>query len=181
MTWDSVSYHRTQVHSPKIERFLDAIRKTHVNGGIIVACFEPDDPAKFDDSAHRDLHGMNHYFSTFLTRPSVRAGVPELQIPVPLAPPPTFTYKGAFELEGLLTQILLCGGAYKKFDGAVEEARQISHDFVEELVEGRWLQVMVASVGPLTAWFYDVAWDAFLAIYDQQGRRFWLICITDTD
>jgi hypothetical protein len=181
MAWDSVTYDRTAVHSPKIDRFLDAIRKSHVNGGVIVACFEPDDPAEFDDSARRDLHGVDRCISSFLTRPSVRVAVPELQLPAALDPPPKFGYKGPFELEGQLTQTLLVGGAYRQFDGTVQEARQISRDFVEELVADRWLNVAVVAIGLLTEWFYDVAWDAFLIVFDQQGRRFWLICITDTD
>jgi hypothetical protein len=168
------------VNSPKIDRFIDAIRKSFVNGGIIIAGFEPDNREDFDVAARLNLVTTNKQLSTFLTRPSVRAGVPELQLPESLDPLPINHFMGRYGLEGLLIDILLDGGAYKKFDGVSEEARRIGREYVDELVGDNVRDVLAVRVELLTKWFYDVAWDHFLMIYDQQERRFWLICITET-
>ena len=182
MVWEDVRYEHVDIVWPAIDRFLDAVRQTHVNGGAVLACFVASDPQAFDQAAHRDIQGLDHLFLTFLNADSVKAAVPELQIGDISADLLRLRYTVALGMEGELTHLLLTGGAYRKFEGSEEEARTLSRDFVSAMVNGRHLSASVmSSDAPWTEWFYDVAWDTTYVIYDPQVRRFWLLCITDTD
>jgi len=182
MSWEDISYHIVEIRSAKIDRLLSTIRQSHVNGGAICACFEADDAATFQNAAFTDMRGADHPYHTFLKSPSVAEALPELKIVRPFNVIPEFKHTVALAMEGELTHVILAGGAYKCFQGSMAEARQISREFMEEIVEGRWLQQFVAiSSTPWTEWFFDIAWDRTFIVCDHVAHRFWLICITDTD
>lgn len=182
MTWEEVKYHPVEINSSKIEGFLSSIRKTHVNGGVILACFEADNPIEFDHATFHDLRGADHPFHTFLTSPNVAKTLSDLEIDPPFDPKPEFRHTVALAMEGELTHSVLVGGAYERFRGEMEDARKISRDFMEEIVQGRWLELsVVVTYTPWTNWFYDVAWDCTFIVCDRAAHRFWLLCITDTD
>jgi hypothetical protein len=178
-----VAYTVEPLDDPHLAEFLTAFGQTYVNGGVVLRSFRATNKAAFDHALRSNFRGIDLAFRTFLTRPSVVASLPELQIQLPLEQPPEFRWMSAFGVEGDLTHMLLVGGAYERFRGPVEEARALSRRFMEALFGEEFHRVGLAggSPTPWTPWFYDIAWDATFVMQDQQAKRFVLLCMTDTD
>lgn len=132
MAWKDISYHVVDVKSAKIDRLLSTIRESHVNGGAICACFEADDTAAFKDALFNDRRGADRPYDAFLRSPSVAEALPKLEIATRLGPKTQCKHTVALAMEGELSHTILVGGAYERFRGNMDEARQISRDFMEE-------------------------------------------------
>jgi len=182
MGWQDVRLRRAEITHPAIKRFLDCVSLTHVNGGAILACLAADDPTVFDHVNGLQMLGLDHSFVTFLGSPSVVSALPELKIDASRLDSLKLAYMSPLGMEGELTHLLLCGGAYRKFDGTIEEARTVTRDFVSAVVDGNYLRAMVAvSHEAWSEWFFDIAWDHTYLLCNPEARNFWLLCITDTD
>ncbi len=93
-----------------------------------------------------------------------------------------YSWQGAFEFEGALTQTLLAGGAYTRFKGTEDDARALSRNFIEAILPDGRLSASVYKIdGAWTDWYYDVAWGKTFIIYDRVGCRWSIFCATDTD
>ena len=161
MKWKDLEYRAIDIEESAVDLLLNTMRGLYINGGVIFKCFQPEDDAAFELVASTDLQGMDHIFLTFLSRRSVRKLVPELWPEEQGDQPPTFRYVSAFCMEGHLTHLLLAGGAYKEFNGTVDDARTLSRNFTEALFGDRFRSVSVATSNqPWTAWFYDIACDS---------------------
>jgi hypothetical protein len=181
--WEDVTYAVEPLDDPRLTDFLTALGQVYVNGGAVLRSFWATNGASFDHALRHHFRGLDHAFRTFLTRPSVVAALPELQIRMPLDRPPEFRWMSAFGVEGDLTHTLLVGGAYERYRGTVEQARTLSRRFLEALFGEELHRVGWAggSPTPWTPWFYDIAWDATFVLQDQRARRVVLLCVTDTD
>ena len=182
VTWDNVVFQVESIDTPPIGEFLSAFGSVYVNGGVIVRSYRMAKETHFD-------HGLQHYtkstdqiFRALLTNPSVMSALPELEIRLPLKPVPRFSLLSAFAMEGELTHLLLCGGAYQQYE-SVARARKLTRRFMESLVGEKMQNVGLAgySSTPWTTWYYNAAWDATFVLYQQKARRFVVICLTDTD
>lgn len=93
-----------------------------------------------------------------------------------------FHWISSLAMEGELATILLHGGAYKRFEGTIDEAREIGKGVVVAMLADRILNCCVAVSGKAwNSWFFDVAWDSTFIICDHPTNAYWLMCITDTD
>ncbi|MGX1927766.1 hypothetical protein [Flagellimonas sp. 2504JD4-2] len=85
-----------------------------------------------------------------------------------------------YDVPSILARTLAVGGAYKSINP--QEAWKIGVDFVENEFENRFdefncFQFVVKSA----EWFFDIAWDFSIAIFDVRKNELYLIDITDTD
>jgi hypothetical protein len=181
LSWRDVEYRLEEWCDPHIADVVSAINRTHVNGGALLRCFRPTSPA-FEDAYHRDLQGLPYMLRAFLESNSVRRLVPELAISVPIEPFPAFIAYGSYEFEGAITALLLSTGAYVSSTMNAATARSMASSFVDSLLadardQGRIFRISDA----WSEWFCDVAWDISFAVFDPVGRRWWLLCVTDTD
>jgi hypothetical protein len=181
--WEDVAYTAETLDNPHITEFLTALGQTFGNGGVVFRSFRAMNEAAFDHALRHDRRTIDQVFGAFLTRPSVVAALPELQIRLPLERPPEFRWMSAFGVEGDLTHMLLVGGAYERFRGTVEQARALSRRFMEAVFGEELHRIGWAggSPTPWTPWFCDIAWDATYVLQDQRTKRFVLLCMTDTD
>jgi hypothetical protein len=108
-------YTAETLDDPHITEFLTALGQTYGNRGVVFRSFRATNEAAFDDALRHDRRTIYQVFGAFLTRPSVVATLPELQIRLPLERPPEFRWMSAFGVEGDLTHMLLVGGAYERF------------------------------------------------------------------
>jgi hypothetical protein len=184
MPWERVSYVVEPSEGPAVSDLLAAFRGVYLDGSVLFRAFRAVDDQEFDRARRLDFRSLDQTFRTILTRPSVVAALPELQIPDPIEPPPEFRQMSAFGMEGELTALLLAGGASRRFAGTVDEARGLTRRFMESLL-GDHLGQPDWSAGcsstPWTPWFRDVAWDFTFLLLDQEARRLFLLCMTDTD
>ncbi|MBN9692008.1 MAG: hypothetical protein J0M24_17335 [Verrucomicrobia bacterium] len=178
MLWSDVHYAEQPLTDARLEAYLAALRPLYPNGRVLLRCFQPTDAAAFHSASRHDWRGRDHLLSSFLNAPSIRAFLGELQIPSPLRLPAFHCYS-AYEMEGTLTVTLLRGGAYQMFPGTEDKARRLSREFVAAI--GHDYTQVFSIEGAWTGWFLDVAWDSSFVVYDPQGMRWWILCLTDTD
>jgi hypothetical protein len=178
MLWSDVHYAEQPLADARLTAYLEALRQIYANGRVLLRCFQPTDTAAFHSASHYGLRGLDHVLSAFLGAPTIQVYLSELHIPSPLKLPAYQCYS-AYEMEGALTVALLQGGAYHKFLGPEDEARQLSREFVAAI--GRDHTQVFKIEGAWTDWFYDIAWDLSFVILDAGHMRWWILCMTDTD
>jgi hypothetical protein len=177
-------FEQVEVSHPAIERLLAELRAAHVNGGALLACFAVSggDTPRLHWFMSAEPSGFSAHFDRFLTSLAVARALPELEMGKTLRAEPNFQHIDSFTLDGELAHVLVAGGAYRKFPGAPNEARDVTRAFCDAVFGDRYREVWVyRSRKAWSAWFYDVAWDATWVIADVGTSRVWLLCVTDTD
>ena len=178
-------YFHEGVYSPvtlddrRIIRFITEMKAAWSNGGAWIHCIEATTRL-----VHESLEYQDNLLE-FFKSPSLRTRIPELKIP----DNPSFTekpiYMGRCQFEGKLTDILLGGGAYDKFHGSHDEARQITRECVDALGDFLWNSTIgfgaVSMSGGWTPAFYGVAWDETFVLPSKDGRKWVIMWMTDTD
>ena len=182
MSWREIIYTLDERNDPAINAVVDAICKTHVNGGMICRCFRPLNGAAYDHAHRNDLQGVKRWLQTFLEAQSIRKFLPELELPETLDPFPTYITYGSYEFEGAITALLLSNGAYINSELPDDTARSMARRFVDVLLpDSRPYATIFRVDGAWANWFCDVAWDATFLVFSPKQQRWWLLCITDTD
>ena len=181
-------YEVTGLTSPALDALLDAIRATHVNGGLLftqVRAVDVDDPGRWF-AVWRSSYWGNEVFRRLFDSAAVRTALSRLLIPdpYPIVKPPQFhqSVTGTFTLAGKLAFALVRGGAYDRFSGSAAEAMRLAVAGVDDLVGDRHECFRVFhSRAPWTPWFYDVAWDDTWIVTDYERLLVSILCKTDTD
>lgn len=179
MFWNVTYFKLDDRNDPAITAVLEAVQKSHCNGGMICRCIRKlIGPAKYD--YFRDAKEL----SSFLSESSVRSILHELELPESFETFPPITRYSAYEFEGAVTSILQHGGAYTLAADrpSDEDARQMARAFVDALLpKSRDLAQCVRIDGAWSSWFCEINWDASFVIRDPKADRWWIVCITDTD
>lgn len=174
------SLEKIDISSPIVDKVRGTIKHTHLNGGIILECFQIHNREwlKFPVKVEK----CEPYFSKILTSDDVRLAVPELKIGEKLDCDPEFQWLSPFCLDGAIAAAIHSGGAYVSFPGPPGEAKRMALDLCSFMFGDRYQDVKVyESYKPWCKWFFDVAWEYTWFILDTALERIWLICITDTD
>jgi len=181
MAWRDVTYWLEPFSDPRLLAVVNAISRTHANGGALLRCLRAT-TTEFDHAVNHDAQAIDHVVRTFLESESLRSLVPELGISLPIDPLPSVVEYSSWEFEGAVTGLLLASGAYVESSLSCQAARQIASSFADATLEDHRPRARVYRLtGPWCDWLCDVAWDASFAVLDPVGRRWWLLCVTDTD
>jgi hypothetical protein len=168
---------------PRIDTLLEAFRRSHVNGGALLAQFS----VRYDGAGkwytRRDSEGREqHDFSALLASQTVAEVLSDLQLRRDSVPDPQWERTSSFVLDGELTNTLLFGGAYDRFKGPPKQAKRIAEAFCDALLGDRYWDVDAVQTGKAwSPWFLEVAWDISWLILDHGQSRVWLLCVTDED
>lgn len=166
---------------PIFETFLARLRSSHCNGGVHLFCFEVGASKVFDGYTAGNRWDCDGFVDTLLTHPVI---LNSLQI---IEAPQTFitglTQKNGFLLDEYFANLLYRGGAYSPTpSGDGREEKRMALSVCNAIFGLRYGEVFYAvSYEPWTPWFYDVAWDGTVLLFDKRLRRLWLFVITDTD
>ena len=180
-TWEAVRYRLVDVDDDRINAVTTAVARTHVNGGMIVGCIAPCLAHEFDAAMSFDRDGEWRPAQSVLTHPIILEIDPKLRIDTDVSTL-SFARLGRYALEGEITQIIRSNGAYRKSDVADEDARNMSRNFVDALSSPAAENLIAYRTYDYRAeWFCDVAWDVTLIVLDSPARRWWVVCVTDTD
>ncbi|WP_439661419.1 hypothetical protein ACSHWB_07895 [Lentzea sp. HUAS TT2] len=180
----SFAWEQVPLAEPALDRYLEQVAATHVNGGHLVSrwrAVEYSDTAAWFLARQRiDDYGL---LRVFFGDDAVREGLSELQVP----PSPDTSslgqeWAGTLCLDGTLAGVIVLGGAYKTYEGPVHEAKALAVGAVEALMQSRYEQFTLhTSRAPWTPWFHDVAWDHTYVLTDFGNAEITVLCITDTD
>jgi hypothetical protein len=174
------TYLPVQIDDIRINRFVTEMQRIWVNGGAWIRCVEA------TTSLEDRFPGIQKNVAEFFNAPSVRNCFPELKIPESPEFPTESVIVRRHQFEGILTDILLEGGAYRKFEGNYKEGRQIVQDCVDALAGLLWdspVDIGSAFFIPRdwTPAFFGVCWDATFVLRSKGGRRWVVMWMTDTD
>jgi len=171
---------KLSVSNPIVDRVKETISKTHLNGGIIVKCFQINNPELLNYPTMNEEY--ERYFTKILTSDDIRMSIPELNIGKQLDCKTDFKMISSFTLDGDIASVIYNGGAYEGFYGTPREAKKLGQEFCDFIFGDRFLDVQVYQTNnPWCSWFFDFAWDDTWFILDTNLKKIWLICITDTD
>ncbi len=171
-------YSPVTIDDARISRFINEMQKAWTNGGAWIRCVEATTRVVSESLEYQD------HWPEFFKSPSLRALLPELKIPDEVSFPKGIANMGRHQFEGTLTDLLLGGGAYGKFQGSTDEARQITRECVDAL--NAFLQRpndwgAISIHGGWTPAFWNVAWDATFILGSGENRKWILMWMTDTD
>jgi hypothetical protein len=168
-----------------IDRVLDELAKTHINGGglaarIRLAC--DDDVLHWFASRNRFVE--YDFFPVLLGSQAIREALPTLNVPRPLRHDLGFeeSWSGTLTLDGEIAATLVKGGAYKCFQGGANQAKRLGAAFADAVVSGRHEAFRVyRSSTAWSPWFCDIAWDNTWACIDMDRNEVVVLCVTDAD
>lgn len=179
--WGSVRIEYRAADAPPVARLLAALRATHANGGAEFATFGVAGDPAFHWFMSRNRWDEIAFPEHFLRAPAVAAALPGV-CREPCAGSFGFEWGSAFTLAGEIAQTLSNGGAYLKHEGGPVDAVALAEDFRRWLFADRYGEVLVLkSVKPWSAWFYDVAWDSTWLVVDKRQSTVGVLAVTDTD
>ncbi|QDT14506.1 hypothetical protein [Alienimonas californiensis] len=162
-------------------RLLEALRRTHVNGGAEFRTFRLEGDPAFDWFMSRNRWEEIDFPKRLLQSSVVTAALPEV-CDSPVDDPFGFEWGSAFTFAGELAQTLAQGGAYVKHAGGPGEAWEIADEFRTRTFGDRFEEVLILkSWRPWSAWFCDVAWDSTWLILDKRFVEVSVLAVTDTD
>jgi hypothetical protein len=180
--WRELLFTHEPLSHPTIDEVLHHLRATHANGGAEFAQFIVSEHATLHWFGSRNRLDEIDFFDRFLSSPAVASAIPALKIGASGVSGTGVEWGNSLTLDGEIAQVLVNGGAYKKFGGPAHEAKDIGRRFCESLFGERFTEVQIyKSYKPWSRWFYDVAWDATWLGFDKRHVKVWLLCVTDTD
>lgn len=162
------------VSHPALDRYLEQVAATHVNGGYLIGRWRAAGDPVVVDSDH-----LRIFFDEV-----VRKGLPELRIPRPLTVDLGLVHQwaGSLCLDGVLAGLIVNGGAYERYEGPASEAKALAVAAVEALTQNRFADFRVdISQAAWTPWFHDIAWDHTFVLTDFANAELTVLCVTDTD
>lgn len=185
-SWDSIAWAAVPVTAPALERYLDQVAATHVNGGYLFgrwcAVDYSDTTAWFFARNRVEEYEL---LRVFFDSRVVREGLGELQIPSPLGHGVggfQEQWAGSLCLDGLFAGVIADGGAYKRYRGPARDAKVLAGAAVEALTQNRFEDFRVdVSHEAWTPWFMDLPWDQTYVLTDTANAEITVLCITDRD
>ncbi len=179
--WEGVRIESCADTGPPVGRLVDALRKTHVNGGAVFGMFAIAGSPALQWFMSRNRWDEIEFPEHFLRSCAVAAALADL-CRGPVSDSFGFEWGSAFTLAGELAQTLSLGGAYAKHGGGAGDAVAIAEDFRRWLFGDRFDEVLVLkSFRPWSAWFYDIAWDGTWLVVDNRQSKVSVLAVTDTD
>jgi len=165
--------------NPIVDRVKETISNTHINGGMIIECFQINNVELLTPNMDETF---GSYLAKILTSYDIKTSIPDLNIGEQLDCVTNFNPIDPFILDGSIASVIFSGGAYEDFYGSPRDAKNLAQELCEFIFEDRVLGIEVFHTNtPWCSWFFDVAWDHTWLIFDSSLNKIWLICITDTD
>lgn len=179
--WKGVHIEYRKSESPPVEALVNALRKTHVNGGAAFAMFSVGNNPNLNWFISRNSWDAIELPERFLRSSAVVGALPDV-CKQPISSSFGFEWGSPFTLAGELAQTLFEGGAYVKHAGGPGEAFALAESFRRWLFGDRFGEVLVVKCfKPWSAWFYDIAWDGTWLVVDKRQSIVSVLTVTDTD
>ena len=180
--WGIIEYSLAVLDDARKNEIAKAFDEIYANGSHLIVCLEAKETEMFDRSIRTISNGGNGWrLHKFLTSPCVIENLAELEIP-DLTEPPEHYVLGSYAFEGELTDTLIAGGCYNRWNDTEEKAREITRNFVEMVAENHRESLLTFKIlGNWTSWFDELGYDKTLISCNLATRKLWFICTTDYD
>lgn len=176
----TIAYEESEVEA--VEALLSAMRQVFANGRAQYASFLIGPSPALDYFAVCDRLDEIHFWERMLRSLAVVDHLPWLGETYFDIKDVTFDPLSAYYLDGDLALTLVKGGAYLRFPGTAEEAKDLGLGFCAGVFDNRFDELILRKSKVAWAnWFFVTPWDNTWLGLDRRHRRFWILCSTDTD
>lgn len=179
-----------ETRSEAVTQVLECLRKSHSNGGAILATVSFGSNQVLDWFASRNRWLEWGILPRILRREEIKLSLTELNI----CALPNITVEGeacstdgfridnAFLFDGQLAACLYRGGAYTHPSGDGRSAKELALRFCDALFQHRFADLsLFTSHDAWTPWFHGIAWDWTAVLFDRRNRLLHILATTDTD
>lgn len=185
-SWRHLRWESLELEVPALDRFLDALDATLMNGGYLIGRWRAAEYSEVTQwFVSRNRLDYCELFRTLFDSPAFRERLPELEVPVDLGRVPAGLKQqmsGSLMLDGAWAGLLVSGGAHRRFEGSAREAKALASAATEAIIGDRFEDFRVdVSYEAWTPWFADVAWDCTYVLTDLRNAEITVLCTTDTD
>ena len=143
-------------------------------------CFEIGPSETYDFYEGRNGWSFDAHIDLLLEHPKILSQLTPIQATAPVNT--GLSPENSFLLDGYFAGLLHSGGAYTHPHGDGREEKEFAINVCKEIFGLRYGEISLDKSGTAwTPWFYDIAWDLTIVLFDKRLRRMWLFAITDTD
>jgi hypothetical protein len=179
--WNAVQIKLINQIDQPIDTMVNALNKTHSNGGARFAKFKIEGNSCFNWFMSRNRWNEIEFPENFFRAKNVVAAFPELCVELDQCTL-GFEWGSSFTLAGEIAWTLALGGAYDKHPGGSANAYQLAENFRIHLFGDRFDDMLVLkSSRPWSAWFYGIAWDSSWIMIDKRQSHVSVLAVSDTD
>jgi hypothetical protein len=169
-----------EIENPVLQEFLARLRKNHANGEAHLFCFEFGPSEVYDFYTGRNRWSFDAHIDLLLEHPTILPQLAGIRVTAPVNS--GLGSENSFLLDGHFAALLYSGGAYTHPQGDGREEKEFAINVCKEMFGLRYGEVSVDKSGMAwTPWFYNIAWDMTIVVFDKRLRCMWLFAITDTD
>jgi hypothetical protein len=176
----STEIRAVEISSPILLEFLARLRKNHSNGEAHLLCFEIGPNAVYDFYTSRNRWSFDAHTDILLEHPAILSQLSIIRAVTPITS--GLVREDNFKLDGYFASLLYNGGAYWHTQGDGREEKEFAIKVCDQIFGLRYGEISCDTSGAgWTPWFFEIAWDFTIVIFDNRCRRMWLFAITDTD
>ena len=166
----------------RITDYLDTIKQKYSNGSVLFYQFkvQGDNTFHFYASRNRllEIDFINKLFSKQVFKETAKelTGIDKIEVNN------SNWMSDIFSLPGDLARRIYYGGAYSQEHFSAENAFNLSVNFIDAIADKRYADFNSWILGGnWSDWFFNIAWDYSVLLFDKGKSVVTLICMTDTD
>ena len=179
--WQGPVFERLETSFPAVEELLAQLRKAMANGGAEFAAFSIRENAHLDWFLSRNRDQEIDFFENLVRSNAFQGELPSKQRAFEQLTI-EWAWSSSYVLDGEIAFSLMVGGAYERFSGTGEDAKDLGRRASSELVGTSYEDVLVQKTHTAWSdWFHGIAWDCTWLGIDKRKRIAWVLRYTDTD
>lgn len=166
----------------RISTYLDTVKEKYSNGGTLFYQFQVQGDKTFHFFASRNRLAEIDFINQLFQKQIFKETAKELKGVEKIKMENSNWRTDIFSLPGNLARIVYYGGAYSHEHFSAENAFNLSVDFVDTISEKSYADFNCWTLGgEWSDWFFNIAWDYSVLLFDKAKSIVTLICMTDTD
>ena len=179
--WDSIKFSRLENWTSSTKLLKETIFETHSIGGIQLHRYKISSDKNFDWFAQRNRLDEIEFLKNVFRHKDLENYRNDLEIKNENIEVKNIKFwTDIYDTPALLARAMGYGGAYEKIDHRL--AWKIATDFINDEFENRFEEFICYSfVINEAQWFWNIAWDNSILLFDKRKSEITIIDITDSD
>lgn len=165
----------------RISTYLDTVKEKYTNGGTLFYQFQIQGDNTFHFFASRNRLAEIDFINQLFQKQIFQETAKELKGVEKIKMDNSNWKTDIFSLPGELARVVYYGGAYSHEHFSAENAFNLSVDFVDTISYKKYADFNCWTLGgEWSDWFFNIAWDYSVLLFDKDKSIVTLICMTDT-
>lgn len=166
----------------RVTEFLETIKSKYSNGNVLFYQFFVDGDKSFNFFASRNTLQEIDFINKFIFSKTFQNVAKEFTRMDRIELSHSDWATDIFSLPGDLAKIIYHGGAYSQDHFSAEHAFTMAVNFTDAISGKRYADFNSWNLGSeWTDWFFNIAWDYSILLFDKKESIVTILCLTDTD